>query len=182
MASQRETDTLNRILRLNWQQQSRQPRPSQQALFGEFLRRAGVWAIALNRADAHPIATDFPAHVVPDVRATPVNTTLMQQTLRTLGDTSVYERMLLTHALNWSAIADHDGVLRYALPDLYEPLLWFYERGGWLRKNDQENVWDVSGVQGPLDRAFTYIQNEVVPLDHAALDAIDQEHPEALED
>ena len=174
MASQHETDTLNRILRLDWQQKTWQAHPSQQALFGEFLRRTAVWAVALNRADAHPIVTDFPAHVVPDVRATPVNTTLMQQTLRTLGDTSVYERMLLTHALNWAAIANYDAVLRYDLPDLYEPILWFYERGGWLRKNDQKQVWDVGGVEGRLDRAFTYINNEEVPLDAATLDAIDR--------
>ncbi len=176
MASQREIDTLNRILRLDWQHQQRKAFPSLEALFSEFLRRTGVWAIALNRADAHPIATDFPAHVVPTVRATPVNATLMQQTLRTLGHTSVYERMVLTHALNWAAIADDEAVLGYNLPDLYEPLLWFYERGGWLYKNDADNLWGIAGLEIPLERAFTYSKNEEVALDSDLLDALDVEY------
>lgn len=174
MASQRETETLNRILDINWRQGDVTRRRSQLMLFDEYLRRAGIWSHALSWQEAHPIASDIPARIAPHIRATPVNTTLMQQSLRTLGKTSVYERMLLTRALNWAAIADHDIVVRHRLPDLYEPLLLFYERGGWLNKGEQESTWEISGVSDVIHRAHTYRDLPELELDLEHLNNLDK--------
>lgn len=177
MGNQRETNMLNRILSLEWQGRDDRKHGSQLALFNEFLRRVGVWCNALNWQDAHPIASDLPGRVVPGVRATPVNATLMQQTLRTLGKTTVYERMVLTHALNWSAIADEPAVSAFNLPDPYEPLVQFYERGGWLDKPIGEAGWEISGVIDQIDRAVTYCNLEPLMLDPDLLDQLDEEVP-----
>jgi hypothetical protein len=171
--SQHEVETLNRILQLDWQGGDPNKQPSQLALFSEFLRRMGVWCVALGWHDAHPIASDLPARLVPDVRATPVNATLMQQTLRTLGKTSVYERMLLTNVLNWAAVAGFEAVQAYDLPDPYEPVLWFYERGGWLDKAEGDSAWEISGVIKRIDKAHVYHDDAPLPLDETLLDEID---------
>lgn len=173
--TQREIMTLNRILSLNWQGGDANRRGSQLALFNEFLRRVALWCEALEWLDAHPIASDLPGRVLPRVRATPVNTTLMQQTLRTLGKTSVYERMLLTHVLNWSAIADRDEVLVYTLPDPYEPVLLFYERGGWLSKPHGQAGWEISGMVDYVHRAQAYTDLEPLQLETGFLDQLDAE-------
>lgn len=173
MSSQHEMDTLNRILHIDWRGGDPTRQPSQLALFSEFLRRMGLWCMALDWHDAHPIASDLPGRVVPDMRAAPVNATLMQQTLRTLGNTSVYERMLLTHVLNWAAIAGEDAVQAYDLPDPYEPLLWFYERGGWLGKAEGENAWEISGIIERIEKAHTYHDLRPLHLDDALLDEMD---------
>ncbi|MEL6272022.1 MAG: hypothetical protein AAFR22_19615, partial [Chloroflexota bacterium] len=76
-AGKLETRTLNRILSLEWQGGDPSRQQSQLALFNEFLRRCALWSEALNWPTAHPIASDYPGHIVPDVRATPVNATLM---------------------------------------------------------------------------------------------------------
>ncbi|MEM6281157.1 MAG: hypothetical protein AAF787_03110 [Chloroflexota bacterium] len=175
-ANKLETFTLNRILGLDWQGGDPSRQRSQLALFNEYLRRCALWSHALNWNTAHPVASDFPGHILPDVRATPVNATLMQQTLRTLGKTSVYERMLLTHILNWSAIADSATVRAFGLPDLYEPVLLFYERGGWLNKSAREGEWEISGVIDRIDRASAYHDLPPLDIDEALLDELDAEH------
>lgn len=175
MANTHERDTLNRILDINWRGGDATRRCSQLALFDEYLRRVGLWCTHLGWTDAHPIVSDMPSRVAPNTRATPVNTTLMQQSLRTLGQTSVYERMLMTHVLNWSAAADKGLLALYDLPDLYEPLLWFYERGGWLSKGEREGEWNISGVLtvfAPLEAYATY---EPLALEVGLLNAIDNE-------
>jgi len=171
----RETDILNRILGLEWRGGDATRWPSQLALFGEYLRRFALWAHALDWEDAHPIGSDLPGRLVPGGQAAPVNTTLMQQTLRTLGNTSVYERMLLTRMLNWAAVADEPTVQAYNLPDPYEPLLMFYERGGWLDKAMGDHAWEISGRAEQLDRAWVHIDLEPIPLDDPDyLDELDQ--------
>lgn len=173
MPSQREIETLNRILAINWRVVDETRQRSQLRLFEEYLRRSALWSYALEWQDAHPIISDFPARLVEGVLAAPVNTTLMQQTLRTLGKTSVYERMLLTRVLNWAAIAERESVLAYGLPDLYEPIIVFYERGGWISKGGQEGEWEVSGVYDILQRSPAYIDLPEYALDAHALDALD---------
>ncbi len=175
MNSEREATTLNRILSLEWQGGDLSRQTSQLALFGEYLRRFGRWCHRLEWWEAHPVASDLPGQLVTDDQAAPVNTTLMQQTLRTLGETTVYERMLLTRVLNWAAIADDETVLRYQLPDPYEPLLMFFERGGWLDKAQGDSAWKVSGRVERLNKAWTYHDLDAVPLDDPAyFNALDE--------
>jgi len=168
-------DTLNRILSFDWRGGDNRRQASQLALFNEYLRRTALWCQVLDLADAHPIVTDLPNQLVTGIKATPVNTTLMQQTLRTVGKTNVYERMLLTRVLDWAAIADTDAVCRYGLPDPYEPLLLFYERGGWLAKTEQRGVWEISGAVDHIERAIAYLDLQPLPLDPVLLDELDAE-------
>lgn len=177
MSNQREKQTLDRILNMNWRTGDPDRQPSQLALFNEYLRRVGLWYQALDIPDAHPIVSDLPGNLVEGIKAKPVSTTLMQQTLRTLGRTSIYERMLLTRALDWAAIADTDAVVTYNLPDPYEPLILFHERGGWLNKAGLDGEWNISGVVGTIHRAHAYCHLTPLDLNTAALDALDVVQP-----
>jgi hypothetical protein len=172
MPGMNETHTMNRLMEVNWRQQDQLRSHSQMALFREYLRRFAVWCEALDWPEAHPVMSDIPARINPDVQATPVNTTLTQQTMRTLGRTSVYERMMVTRALNLAAICDHmPEMIPAHLPDLYEPLLCFFERGGWVAKGDATRNWVVSGQVGQLDPAHAYV--DLTPLDMMTLDLLD---------
>ena len=171
MTGSHELDTLNRLLRIDWRARDSTRRTSQMALFEEYLRRVGVWCVALGWPDAHPIISDVPGRINPDVTATPVNTTLIQQTMRTIGRTHVYERMMITRMLNMAAVVDFEGdQLPYGMPNLYEPLLLFYERGGWLDKGTQN--WLISGFPFDLQRAGAYVKLSPLNL-NGDLDQLD---------
>lgn len=171
MPGSHELDTLNRLLRIDWRTRDSARRPSQTALFHEYLRRVGVWCAALDWPEAHPVISDIPARINPDVTATPVNTTLIQQTMRTVGRTHVYERMMVTRVLNMAAVVDFEGDrLPYGMPNLYEPLLVFYERGGWVDRG--AHGWLLSGVPFELERAVAY--RDITPLNlYDDLDRLD---------
>ena len=178
MNSEREAATLNRILSLDWQGGDPARTRSQLALFGEYLRRFGLWCKRLDWLDAHPVASDLPGRLMPAAQAAPVNTTLMQQTLRTLGKTSVYERMLLTRVLNWAAVVESNAVRAYNLPDPYEPLLMFFERGGWLDKAEGGSAWMISGEVEQLKKAWMYHNLDTIPLGNPAyFNALDENAP-----
>ena len=173
MAGPREKHTLERILQMDWRNTDSTRQQSQLALFNEFLRRTGVWAVALNWGDAHPIVADIPGYIYDGLKAIPVNTVLLQQSLRTLGKTDVFERMLLTRALDWAALYDKGKLDMYNLPDIYEPLLMFYERGGWLEKVRGTDQWNISGVHGTIERAVYYHDLDPIALDNTTLDRLD---------
>ena len=173
MLGQHEVKTLERILNMDWRTTDNSRHHSQVALFNEFLRRTGLWCVMLQWEEAHPIVSDIPGRIFSGLKAKPVNTVLLQQSLRTLGRTSVYERMLLTRVLNWAALDDMGMLDSYKLPDIYEPLLLFYERGGWLDKAPRTGEWEISGVYGEIDRAFAYSDVDPISLDDASLNAMD---------
>lgn len=174
MSDQREQATLDRLLGISYRGWDPHRQQSQLALFWEYMRRIGLWYAALDRHDAHPIVSDLPGDLIPGIKAKPVNATLLQQSLRTLGHTSVYERMLLTRALDWAVISTTDTVQDFNLPDAYEPLIIFYERGGWLNKAPNSSEWEISNIRATIDKAVAYAHNPPLDLSPAALDALDQ--------
>ncbi|AMR29173.1 hypothetical protein A0257_20130 [Hymenobacter psoromatis] len=77
--------------------------------------------------------------------------------------------------VHWEALKNYPAVRALALPDLYEPLILFYERGGQFRM--EQSYIDMLGVTisrgSPDQRAQS---PSLSSLDPAVLDQIDQEH------
>jgi hypothetical protein len=132
------------------------------ALMREFLRRSALWSEALGvpakwplfdvagEADPSAPQPEVPADLVarplaPDVRAT------------------------LPWMLRWAA---HPPGSIAGLPDPYEPLLLFYERGGGF--TIEQGMLDVDGTRLPIRDRGAYLRaTPFTDLDPAALDALD---------
>ena len=130
---------------------------AQLALLREYLRRAGLVAQALGHDGRWPWL-DAAAQLtrignpppVPDVAAEalpgytilednplypgPGLDPLEDEVLAMMKDVSgYYERRICLYYVRWEALKNRPAVRALALPDLYEPLILFYERGGWFR-------------------------------------------------
>jgi len=78
--------------------------------------------------------------------------------------------------VRWEALKNHPAVRGLALPDLYEPLIQFYERGGWFRMEHGDYI-DLGGPMLGRGSPATYAQRPSLPsLDPAVLDQIDQDY------
>lgn len=71
--------------------------------------------------------------------------------------------------LRWASVKNLPSVASLDLPDPYEPLVLFYERGGWFQR--EQGYLDLNGVNVSLS---TYKNRPPLPsLDPASLDALD---------
>ena len=78
--------------------------------------------------------------------------------------------------VRWEALKNHPAVRGLALPDLYEPLIQFYERGGWFRMEHNDYI-DLGGPMLGRGSPATYAQRpSLSSLDPAVLDQIDQDY------
>jgi hypothetical protein len=77
--------------------------------------------------------------------------------------------MILTLALNCAVISNERRVEAYHLPDLYEPLLRFFEFGGWLDKGEFHGEWLISGQTEQIGYALAYLHLPVYRSDTGSL-------------
>ena len=76
--------------------------------------------------------------------------------------------------VRWEALKNHPAVQALALPDLYEPLIRFYERGGWFRMEHGDYI-DLGGAMLGRGSPASYAQHPALAsFDPAALDALDR--------
>ncbi len=76
--------------------------------------------------------------------------------------------------IRWEAVKNHPALRVLNLPDLYDPLITFHERGGWFRP--EQGYLDLDGYN--LSRLSCRVMAEQMPppsLAPAALDHLDQE-------
>ncbi|MFE3557927.1 hypothetical protein ACFXKW_24105 [Streptomyces sp. NPDC059193] len=147
---------------------------SRRLLMREYLRRAGLWAQACSAGAAWPFF-DVVEYVDP---AFPPPTDEDAARIRgLLGRTIVISPVLrtLTGAVRLAEFRARRPDALPDLPDLYEPLLLFYERGGAFLQ-DHAGYLDLTGVQmrpgAPAGRAADIPLSSLAP---ALLDAVDAE-------
>ncbi|MDI1460613.1 hypothetical protein QEZ54_06525 [Catellatospora sp. KI3] len=115
---------VTRLRAVNWSDETMYARRrSRQVLMQEHLRRSAQWADLL-QTDAWPFP-DLAAAVDPTIQADPA---LVSEVEELIGG-SVAEYVCL-YALRWYTLRALPEVVLPDLPDPYEPLLAFFERGG----------------------------------------------------
>lgn len=100
---------------------------SRRLLMREFLRRAAVWAQEYSAESAWPFL-DITEHVDPEFQLPPDLSAELDEFLRTVPGSTL--QRTCAGAVRLAALRAQNPAAFSALPDLYEPLVLFYERGG----------------------------------------------------
>ncbi|BCJ77794.1 hypothetical protein CS0771_73380 [Catellatospora sp. IY07-71] len=160
----------------NWWQDDLRA-PSRAALVSEYLRRAALWARALDCPELWAWF-DVAHEIDPAVRA---DAALVEQVNEGIskGGGSPFEKRMAEYALHFAALPDvpHD------LPDPYEPLIAAWERGGSLRR--ENGLVYVGGTMGVPVRTLADNYSPVPvasaePLAMATADELWAAHPGSL--
>lgn len=130
MTAKTITDTaLERILAIKWEPDDSRVN-SHIALLREYLRRAALWAKALDCTDEWPFF-DVAAHICPLECADDTNVKLLKTHFT---ETPFYVAGMIEKTcewfLHWDRVKNLPKVSEFTLPELYEPLIIMYERGG----------------------------------------------------
>ncbi|MFD7630679.1 hypothetical protein ACFV7Q_32440 [Streptomyces sp. NPDC059851] len=146
---------------------------SRRLLMREYLRRAGLWARACSAESAWPFF-DVVEHVDPEFTlSSEIAEALHEHVDGTAGSGAVTRTC--TGAVRLAEYRSQHPDAFAGLPDLYEPLVLFYERGGEFLQ-DGAGFLDLAGV---LMRPGTLRGCLGTPalrsLDRAVLDAVDAE-------
>lgn len=163
---------LSRLLAINWHGDQLRTR-SRVALFREYLRRATLWARALDCTSEWPFF-DVAWHVDPTLRARPP---LVEALDRRLSEIPLWSavRDTCVWSLQWAAVQAHSRGSSPALDDPFEPLVRMYERGGGFTSEHGFIQVDFASLR--LGAWRDHDQPEpVVRLDDATLDALDAGH------
>lgn len=146
---------------------------SRRILMREYLRRAGMWAQAYSAEAAWPFfdVTEYmdSQFTLPSELAKDLQTYLNQLT----GDYAI--KRTCSGAVRIAEFREQDPAFGADLPDLYEPLVLFYERGGEFLR-DNAGFIDLTGVSlrpGTLQGHLSTPRLD--SLDDAVLDAVDAE-------
>ncbi|GLX41637.1 hypothetical protein Sros01_77100 [Streptomyces roseochromogenus] len=143
---------------------------SRRVLFREYMRRAAVWAQAYSAESAWPFF-DITSYVDPAFRLAPEAEAELAELLVRLPNVEV--RNTCTGAVRLAELRGQNPDAFSGLPDLYEPLVRFYQRGGEFARDDA-GFLDLTGMRfrpGPLAVYLTTVP--VTLLDDAVLDALD---------
>jgi hypothetical protein len=163
--------TLARLQAVDWNGSSGfEHRRSRVRLMAEYLRRAALWAQALDATDEWPFF-DIADHLAPAVH-TPEDEAKDLEVLihNHIGWPTVDQTARAI--LRWAALKDSEVPLPPGMDDPYEPLLLMFDRGGaWTT---EAGFIDVDGAalrqQTWLDHLTT---NPAVALDQPTLNALD---------
>jgi len=121
--------TLARLQAVDWKGDSGfAHRRSRVRLMAEYLRRAALWAQALDATDEWPFF-DIAAHVDPSIQVPATQAEDLEALIaRGIGWDSV--ETATRAALGWAALLDAGVSLPPGLEDPFEPLLLMFDRGG----------------------------------------------------
>ncbi len=167
--------TVEELLAVDWQ--FRLDRfASYKLLFMEYLWRQALWMHTLKPVEqaVFPFADwawQFDSSVAVDWH---LRNALFEHLRPT---NSTFLRGLLLLAVKWSAIRDHPAIEALELPDPYDPLLVFYQRGGTFYYNAEWKFFELNRRMPWLPRrntAFWLRDEPYVELDTAVLNHIDQ--------
>ncbi|MFF4324798.1 hypothetical protein [Streptomyces sp. NPDC001568] len=143
---------------------------SRRVLFREYLRRAAVWSRAHGGRGSW-LLSDVTPYVDPDFRLSPAVAEALAELLRRPSDGEV--RSTCSGAVRLAELRGRKPEAFAGLPDLYEPLLLFWERGGEFARDDAGFI-DLTGVlirPGPLEACAG--NPPVTDLSDIVLDALD---------
>jgi hypothetical protein len=164
--------TLARLQAVDWAGGSGfKHRRSRVRLMAEYLRRAAIWAQALDTTSEWPFF-DIAAHVDPSIQV-PADQAKELETLiyHDIGWPSVDG--LTRAALRWAALKDAGIPTPSGLEDPYEPILLMFDRGGaWTI---EAGFIDVDGAALRRKTWRDHLSTEpITALDPATLDAVDK--------
>ncbi|MDX2394554.1 hypothetical protein NJL88_31700 [Streptomyces sp. DK15] len=143
---------------------------SRRVLFREYLRRAAVRCRAHGCEDGWPFV-DVTAHLDPAFRSAVEVSGELAEFLRRLPGREVARTC--SGAVRWAEFRERNPAGSDGLPDPYEPLLRFYERGGEFARDDAGSI-DLTGVTFRLGTLEAYLGNPpVTVLGDTVLDALD---------
>lgn len=164
--------TLARLQAVDWTGGSGfKHRRSRIRLMAEYLRRAALWAQALDATSEWPFF-DIAAHTDPSVQVPEDQAKELEALIYNhIGWPSVDR--LARAALRWAALKDA-GITTPGLQDPYEPILLMFDRGGaWTT---EAGFIDVGGAAVRRQTWREHLSTEpVTALDAAALDALDEQ-------
>ena len=181
---------IERLWSLDWQ--FRNTCPSHVALMREYLRRSAQTTRALEATDLSPWndPAEFVQHPNLDLNVLPGFTLLssapeylgagfdpLENRIQTLNQQlpknfTPLMRKTCLWAVRWASLQRLPVILRHGLPDLYEPLLVLYERGGWFRT--ERGQVDFGGPMIPVPSAEQRLQHPpMASFESEALDALD---------
>jgi hypothetical protein len=143
-------------------------------LMKEYLRRAALWEHRLDAQWDWPF-WDIANRVKPKVRAGGAARQLLDDALTPVRSKLVFNTWIW--ALHWAMLRAAGGP-DDSLPDPFEPLLWFYERGGGFHVAN--GFIDVDGRGFRIGMRDAYLTFEAFAyLDATSLDALDARRPES---
>ncbi|MGW1520279.1 hypothetical protein [Streptomyces sp. NPDC002287] len=144
---------------------------SRRVLFREYLRRAAMWSQAYPEAEAAWPFLAITTYAAPEFRLSHTTEAELKALLARLPNLEV--RTTCAGAVRLAELRTQEPAALPDLPDLYEPLILFYERGGeFLRENS--GALDLTGVSLRLGARSDYLGNPpVTQLSTTVLDALD---------
>lgn len=143
---------------------------SRALLMREYLRRSALWACAYGAEQSWPFF-DIAEHVAAELETPPDVAAEVEEVLAGLAPTSL--KRTCRAALRWATLRDSRDDLPADLPDLYEPLLLMYERGGGYFL---EEYLDLNGAMIRLGNVESNASaTPFLVLAPATLDALDAE-------
>ncbi|MFJ2024201.1 hypothetical protein ACIODW_10400 [Streptomyces sp. NPDC087897] len=146
---------------------------SRRLLMREYLRRSALWAQKYSAESAWPFF-DVTEYVDPEFTLPPSTAHELEDFLRARMSGSV--KVTCRGAVRLAELRFHDpAIAATGLPDLYEPLIRLYERGGEFME-DNVGALDLTGVSfRPGSLQGNASNTPVVALHDAVLDALDVE-------
>lgn len=146
---------------------------SRRLLMREYLRRSALWSQAYFAESAWPFF-DVTEHMDPESTLPPNTANELEDLLRTRMNGSV--KVTCRGAVRLAQLRSSDPTIEgTGLPDLYEPLIRLYERGGEFME-DNAGAIDLTGVSfRPGSLQGNASNTPIVALNNAVLDALDVE-------
>ncbi|MEV4877209.1 hypothetical protein [Streptomyces cyaneofuscatus] len=146
---------------------------SRQLLMREYLRRSALWAKVYSAEKVWPFF-DITNYAAPKLQLPQDLSQELDEFLRSRLIGAV--KTTCAGAVRLAELKAHDSAAETAgLPDLYEPLLVMYERGGDFMR-DNSGALDLTGVSFRAGTMQDYLgDTPIVTVDASVLDALDTE-------
>ena len=185
---------IDRVWKITWRY-APETRGSDVALMREYLRRSALVAEALGLTRSWPwydaagrlTLPDMDARLLPgftrlDTTPTPgAQWTPLEQKIMEMDDhlsgqpdrPSILMRRSCLWYVRWESIKSHPALAPLSLPELYEPLIVMYERGGWF--NLEHGYIDLRGLMIGAGSLQKYLDaRPALSLDPQTLDLLDE--------
>jgi hypothetical protein len=123
---------IQRIMSIeNWNSMEPEKMPSYKALASEYLRRLVLWCRAFDVIDKWPRFYFAQSSIFDNLKLSPTTEEALELHLSNQGNWQA--KLLCFSYIRWEAMKNDENIKKFNLPDLYEPLIIFFERGGFFK-------------------------------------------------